>query len=90
MREAQALLRRAGRTDFIMVAERWEQVTLHDELLRGKESIDLQLIAIKTMDCGSRALAVGLPASVNAGRVGVLRLKVKQERVPEPPRDHMP
>ena len=39
---------------------------------------------------GRRALAVGLPASVNAARVGVLRLKVKQERVPEPPRDHMP
>ena len=40
---------------------------------------------------GSRALAVGLPASVNAGVVGVLRLKleVKQERVPsmEEPRE---
>ena len=40
---------------------------------------------------GRRALAVGLPASVNAGRVGVLRLKleVKQERVPsmEEPRE---
>jgi hypothetical protein len=45
MREAQALLRRAGRTDFIMVAEVWKQVALLEELRRGEESIDLQLQA---------------------------------------------
>jgi hypothetical protein len=58
-----------------------------------KKGINCLTIASKTMgQGGSRALAVGLPASVNAGRVGVLRLKVQQERVPsmeEPPRDHM-
>ena len=42
MREAQALLRRAGRTDFIMVAGRCEYVALHEELRREEESIDLQ------------------------------------------------
>lgn len=45
MKEAQALLRRAGRTDFIMAAGGWEQVALHEELRRGKVSIDLQLQA---------------------------------------------
>jgi len=77
MRVAQAL-RRAGRTDFIMVAGRWKQVALHEELRRGEESIDLPLQARQWVVMS--ALAVGLPASVIAGRVGVLRLKQARAR----------
>jgi hypothetical protein len=48
-------------------------VALHEDLRQVEESIDYHC----AQDNGRcRALAVGLPASVIAGRVGVLRLKV--------------